>query len=161
MVIDLWGSTNAINKSAPEGLNYDAQMMPIGWNEERNCIYVPNQWVVNSRSSDAEKEAAWKWIEYFLREDSQNAVADSFNSIGFPVRKSVLERLSSVETVPANKEAYYEGTDEYGITLFECPTLEEWDPKAEQAFMEMQNGVITPKEAAQRVDRVVSELLNE
>lgn len=161
MVIDLWGSTNAINKSAPEGFNYDAQMMPIGWDGERNCIYVPNQWVVNSRSSEAEQDAAWKWIEYFLREESQNAVADSFNSIGFPVRKSALEKLETVETVPANKGAYYEGIDAYGITLFECPSWEEWKPKAEQAFMEMQNGVITPEEAAQRIDGVVSELLSE
>lgn len=159
MYIDLWGTTKAINQNAPEGFSYDAQMMPIGWNGERSCIYVPNQWIVYSKSGEAQQEAAWEWIKYFLTESSQDVIANNFNSIGFPVRKSALKTIESIKTVPENKGAFYGGLDEYGVTLFECPSWEEWKPKAEQAFLEMQNGVITPEEASERVDKIVSELL--
>ena len=88
-------------------------------------------------------------------------IADSFGSIGFPVRKSALDKISAMETVPANKDAFYKGIDAYGITLFECPSWAEWRPKAEQAFLEMIKGVITPNEAAKRVDDIVKGLLDE
>ena len=158
MLIHLWGQSDVINKNAPEGFSYDAQMMPIGWSGERNCIYVPNQWVVYSKASDSSKEAAWLWIKHYLSEDSQNLIADSFGSIGFPVRKSALEKVSGMETVP---EAFFKGIDECGVTLFECPTWAEWRPKAEQAFLEMIKGVISPEDAAKRVDGIVKDLLAE
>lgn len=159
MVIDLWATTNAINKNAPEGFSYDAQVMPVGWNGKRSCIYVPNQWVIYSKAGENQQDAAWKWIQYFLSEKSQDIVANSFGSIGFPVRKSALAAIESIETVPANKGAFYKELDACGVTLFECPSWEEWKPKAEQAFLEMQNGVITPEEASARVDGIVSGLL--
>ncbi len=159
MVIDLWGTTKAINENAPDGFSYDAQMMPIGWNGKRSCIYVPNQWIIYSKAGEKQQAAAWEWIKYFLTEKSQDVVANSFNSIGFPVRKSALNTIEAMETVPANKGAFYKGLDEYGVTLFECPSWEEWKPKAEQAFLEMQNGAISPEEASARVDSIVSELL--
>lgn len=159
MLICLIATTNVINQSAPEGFSYDAQMMPIGWNGERKCIYVPNQWVIYSKAKAEQQEAAWNWIKYFLSEKSQDVIANKFSSIGIPVRKSALKTIDSIETVPANKGAFYNGLDEYGITLFECPSWEEWKPKAEQAFLEMQAGAITAKEASQRVDEAVQALL--
>lgn len=160
MIIDLWGTTGSINKAAPEGFNYDAQMMPIGWNGERNCIYVPNQWVMYSRATEAEQDAAWKWIEYYLSETSQDAVANEFTTIGFPVRKSALEKVKEVETVPANSAAFYEGLDEFGITLFENECWSNWRSKVEQALLEMQNGAITPQEAVERADAAITEAIN-
>ena len=160
MLICLLATTNTINQNAPEGFSYDAQMMPVGWNGERNCIYVPNQWVIYSRADEAKQNAAWEWIKYFTNEESQNIIAESFASIGIPVRKSALETIDKIETVPANKAAFYKGLDDYGITLFECPSWEEWKPKAEQAFMEMQAGAISAEEAAERVHNEVSKLLS-
>ncbi len=159
MLICLLSTTAVINENAPEGFSYDAQMMPVGYDGNRSCIYVPNQWVVYSKASDANKDAAWKWIKHFLGEESQNIVANKFTSIGIPVRKSALETIDTIDTVPVNKGAFYKGLDEHGITLFECSTWEEWKPKAEQAFLEMQSGTVSAKDAAQRVDKVVTELL--
>lgn len=159
MLICLLGTTKVINDNAPQNFSYDAQMMPIGWNGKRSCIYVPNQWVVYSKAGKSEQDAAWEWIKYFLSEKSQNIVAESFTSIGIPARKSALESINGIETVPENKEAFYKGLDKYGVTLFECPSWEEWKPKAEQAFLDMQAGALTAKQAAKQVDGVVSELL--
>lgn len=159
MLICLLSTTAVINENAPEDFSYDAQMLPVGYDGNRNCIYVPNQWVAYSSASDQNKEAAWKWIKHFLSEDSQNKVANKFTSIGIPVRKSALATIDHFDTVPVNKGAFYKGLDEYGITLFECATWEEWKPKAEQAFLEMQSGAISATEAAERVDKVVAELL--
>lgn len=159
MLICLLSSTNTINQNAPEGFEYDAQMMPVGWDGGRNCIYVPNQWVIYAKSKEASKNAAWEWIKYFLSEKSQASVAESFTSIGIPVRKSALNEIDKFDVVPKNKGAFYKGLDDYGVTLFECPSWEEWKPKAEQAFMEMQSGAIGVKEAATRVDEAVKELL--
>ncbi len=159
MMIGMWGNADAINKNMPEGFSYDAQVMPIGKNGKRPCVYVPNQWVIYSRADKQKQEAAWEWIKHFMSEESQNILAERYVSVGFPVRKSAFESIASKTSVPENKEAFYKYIDSDGVTLFECASWEEWKPKAEQAFMEMQEGVITPKEAAKRVDGVVSELL--
>lgn len=160
MLVCLMGTTSAINDNAPKGFEYDAQMMPVGWTGERHCIYVPNQWVIYSKAKKPQQEAAWKFIKYYLSEKSQNAVAESFSTIGIPVRKSALEAIDKIETIPANKAAFYKGLDKHGISLFECPSWEEWKPKAEQAIMEMQSGAITAKEASDRIHKEVKSLLS-
>ncbi len=51
-----------INKFNPD-LDYDVKIMPIGWNGERTCIYVPNTWQIYSGVPENVKTAAQDWLK--------------------------------------------------------------------------------------------------
>ncbi len=109
-----------INKFNPD-LNYDAQIMPIGWNGERKCIYVPNVWQVYAGVDEGEKEACFEWLKHYLKEESQMIVA-SERTGGFPIMKSALDSItSSPQQKPEHIDSFYKGIDECGITLLESP----------------------------------------
>ncbi len=112
-------SLPTINKFNPE-LNYDVQVMPIGWTGERKQVYVPNTWQIYSGASEGEKEGCLEWLKYYLSEEAQMIIAAERPS-GFPVMKSALESISSEGAKPANVAAFYAYIDECGITLLENP----------------------------------------
>ena len=108
-----------INKLAPD-LNYDAQIMPIGWNGERTCIYVPNVWVMYQGADEDVKDAAWAFMKHYLSEESQMILAKEAPA-GYPVLKKALDEVSNNGTKPENKAAFYKGIDDHGMTLMENP----------------------------------------
>ncbi len=108
-----------INNNAPD-LNYDAQIMPIGWNGERSCLYVPNVWVIAEHADKAVKDAAWDWISFFLSEESQMIAAE--NTLGgYPIMKKALDAVSANGVKPEGKDAFYRGIDQWGRTGEENP----------------------------------------
>ena len=108
-----------INKFNPD-LNYDAQIMPIGWNGERKCIYVPNVWQVYAGVSEGEKEACLEWLKFYLNEESQTIIAEESTG-GFPIMKSALDHISTAGGKPEHIDSFYKGIDEYGMTILESP----------------------------------------
>lgn len=102
-------------------LNYDAQIMPIGWNGERTCVYVPNSWQIYSGVDKNVKAACLDWLKYYLSEEAQMLVATEGPS-GFPIMKSALDSISESGRRPDNIAAFYKGIDEYGQTLLENPS---------------------------------------
>ena len=119
MYISQGSSCTAINKFNPD-MRYDAQIMPIGWNGERSCIYVPNVWVIAKSASDVQKEASWEWLKHYLSEESQMFVADTILA-GYPIMKSALDTVSKNGIKPDGKDAFYRGIDEFGTTILENP----------------------------------------
>lgn len=112
-------SIKPINNFAPD-LNYDAIMMPIGWNGERTCIYVPNSWQVYAGVSEDEKEGVLAWLEYFLSEEAQMIIANEGSS--FPCMIKALDAVTNSGRKPEHIDAFYKGINEYGLTLLENPT---------------------------------------
>ncbi len=112
-------SSAKINKFNPD-LNYDVQIMPIGWNGERTCIYVPNVWVIADSATDAQKEASWDWIRFYLSEEAQLMQAETTLS-GFPIMKKALDAVSNNGVKPEGKDAFYRGIDEFGTSILENP----------------------------------------
>ena len=110
----------SVNKFNPD-LNYDAQVMPIGWSGERKQVYVPNTWQVYAGVSEGEKEGCLDWLKHYLSEESQMLVASEGPS-GFPIMKSALESISAAGRKPENIGAFYNYIDECGITLLENPS---------------------------------------
>lgn len=108
-----------INKFNPD-LNYDVQIMPIGWNGERSCIYVPNVWVIADSATDAQKAASWDFVRYYLSEEAQMMQAETTLS-GFPILRKALDAVSSNGVKPEGKDAFYRGIDEFGYTILENP----------------------------------------
>ncbi len=119
MIIAQASSLPVIN-SFNADLNYDAQIMPIGWNGERTCVYVPNVWVIAEAAPEAQKEAAWDWLQYYLGEESQMMIAET-TLAGYPIMKSALEAVTNNGVKPAGKDAFYRGIDEFGTTIMENP----------------------------------------
>ncbi len=101
-------------------MNYDAQIMPIGWNGERTCIYVPNVWVMYKGASDAVKGASWEFLKHYLSEESQMILANEAPA-GYPVMKKALDAVSNNGVKPEGKDAFYRGIDDYGMTIMENP----------------------------------------
>jgi len=152
---------NILNKNAPQGFNYDVQMMPIGWDGQRHCVYVPNQWTIFSRTTDAEQNAAWKWVKHFISEESQMKVADTLLA-GYPIKQSALDYISKKNTVPTNMKAFYEGIDDYGLTIYENKTFEEWRPKVDLITTQMRRGEKAFDAGLEEIEAVVTEsLVNE
>lgn len=119
MVLCQASSITSINSFNPD-LNYDAMIMPIGWNGERTCIYVPNVWQVSASSDEAVQNAAKDWLKFYLSEESQIILANEAPS-GFPIMKSALDIVSNSGRKPANIKAFYEGIDDHGMTILENP----------------------------------------
>ena len=101
-------------------LNYDAQVMPIGWTGERKQVYVPNTWQVYAGVSEGEKQGCLDWLKYYLSEEAQMLVALEGPS-GFPIMKSALDALTSSGREPEHLDSFYKLIDECGITLLENP----------------------------------------
>jgi len=119
MYLSQISTITSINKFNPD-LNYDAQIMPIGWNGERSCIYVPNVWVIADSATDAQKEASWDFICHYLSEESQLMIAETTPS-GVPIMKTALETVTNNGVKPEGKDAFYRGIDEFGTTILENP----------------------------------------
>lgn len=119
MIIIQAGQTKSINNLNPD-LNYDVQTMPLGWNGEKQAIYVPNGWVMYKGATDAQKDAAWEWMKYYLGEEAQMIVAEE-TPAGYPAMKTALEAVTSNGLKPEGKDAFYRDIDEYGMTILENP----------------------------------------
>lgn len=112
-------SCGQVNKFNPD-LNYDAQVMPIGWTGERKQVYVPNTWQIYAGVSEGEKEGCLTWLKHYLSEESQMIVAAEGPS-GFPIMKTALESIADAGRKPENISNFYSYIDECGITLLENP----------------------------------------
>jgi len=158
MITAQMSGVKAINDNATGDFKYDVQMLPIGWDGDRHCVYVPNHWIIFSKSPKNVQDAAWEWIKLYLREDSQDLIAKTCPA-GFPLRITSLEKVKNFITRPANVEAFYKGIDDHGVSLFEDPTWEEWVTEVSKVFGDLYNSLITADEAAQKCDQILTEIL--
>lgn len=151
-------SANTINKNKSDDFRYNVVSIPYGWDGNRYSVYVPNGWVINAKSDAKKQEAAWKWLKFYLSEESQMLLAEECRG-GYPVKKSAIEYCSSVDYIPENREAFYKNIDEHGVTLFENDTWQEWVDAAMKEFKDLYNGVITPEQAAENLHKNISDIL--
>ncbi len=158
MMLTLSSHINAIKSNAPADFDYDVEKLPIGWDGERHCVYIPNDWVIFSRTDDAKKDAAWKFILHFINDESQNIVASKLLS-GFPIKKSALETIGGENVKPSNIAAFYEGVNEAGVTLFENGNYEEWRPMVDDWAAKMRQGMVSVEDALPQIDAKMQEIL--
>ena len=154
MVILQSSAANSIPGNAPD-LKWNVTNIPIGWDGERDTIFVPNVWVISERSSEAEQEAAWKWIKFYLSEETQVKLAEECRG-GMPVHKKAFEYLDSKEGFPSNRAVFYNELDKTGVTLMENATWQEWKAEADLIFKDLYNGMITSDDAAKKLHEKVS-----
>ncbi len=147
-------SAASIVENNPD-LKFNVAPTPIGWDGERHTVYVPNVWVVNGRSSKEKQEAAWKWLRFYLSEETQLKLAEKRLG-GYPVNKKALEYCDSVKIVPENAQVFYKTLDETGVTLSENATWSAWKSETDSVFNDLYNGMLSADEAAKKIHQKVS-----
>lgn len=154
MFYDAFVGTTRCNEA---GINYDVVIQPK--QEERYASFIANSWVLNSDIGEEEKEAGWKFMEYYLSEKAQKLHATVANSL--PSNKAVMEEmLSDTTTVPANKKAFLD-TFEFAATLAENAVWSEQN-KVFQADLEKYLGdTISLDEFIELADKDVQKVLDD
>lgn len=147
-----------INTNAGEDFKYNVTAMPIGADGDRDTVYVPNCWIINKASAPEQQEAAWKWIKFYLSEETQLKLADEIRG-GFPIHKKAIEYCQNVETKPADRAMMLKYLDTTGTTLWENPSWSEWRREMDTACSSMLNGEIEPEEVVTTVHEKVSAIL--
>src|SRR5699024_9388855 len=139
-----------INKDFPE-LDWDTVKIPKGFNGgERVVPMITNSWLINSKSDDDTKEAAWTFLKYYLDDDAQDTLAESGGSL--PVKLSALEKMEGMtDTKPENKAAYTQGILEAGTTMDENATWGEWYSAVGPVFTDIRDAVLTPEEGLEEI----------
>lgn len=148
------------NKEFPE-LDYDTVKIPIARDGENRYVpMVVNSWLIYSRAEQAQKDAAWEFLKYYLDDEAQMILAESFASL--PVKKTALEALEDMtDTNPSNKKAFTEGIAEAGVTSDENPSWQEWRGEATPIFEDIGHGVLTPEEGLNSIHEKVQQVLDE
>lgn len=150
-------SANSIVKNNPD-LKFNVAKTPIGWDGERHTVYVPNVWVINGRASEAKQEAAWKWLKFYLSEETQLKLAETRLG-GFPIHKKALDYCDTLEVVPENLAVFYRAIDENAVTLSENASYAAWKASLDGVFKDLYNGVLTAEDAAKKAHDLLSKEL--
>lgn len=146
-----------VNNLGPD-LNWDVQIMPYGWNGKRPLVYVPNVWVMYSGATDAQKDAAWNWMQHWLSEESQIAVANA--NLGYPVMKTALASVASNGIKPGNKEVFYRELDEFGETILENPCSSQCSSIIQKLSNDVRDNLAPIPELIEKADKEMQEELD-
>ncbi|MFD5226563.1 ABC transporter substrate-binding protein [Microbacterium sp. NPDC058342] len=93
-------------------VDFDVVRMPTGPGGDRGEAAIVNAWAVNAKSSDAEAEAAWKWIQFFSGEKPQTAWAALGEGIPINAKVADSSTFLSAGTAPANRQAFLDAMEE-------------------------------------------------
>lgn len=108
------------------GINYDVVIQPRMLN--RYAAFIANCWVLNSSVSQEQKEAGWKFIEFYLSDEAQELHASMASSL--PANREIMRKmLSDRSSAPQNKMAFLK-------------TFEFASPMAENSVWTEQNKIV-------------------
>lgn len=142
------------NKKFPD-LDWDAVLVPKGFNGERTVPDITNVWMVYSQSKV--KDAAWEFLNYVLSPEAQKIIASS--GIGLPSRLDAYPYFEEMEGDPANKKAFTVGAEKYGTPVAPSLGWSEWRAKIEPLLNKIHDGAIPVeeglKEAAEKMQEVL------
>ncbi|GMQ64580.1 ABC transporter substrate-binding protein [Vallitalea maricola] len=154
MFYDAFVGTTRNNEA---GVNYDVVIQPK--QAEYYASFIANSWVLNANAGEAEKEAGWKYMEYYLSEKAQKLHATVADSL--PSNKAVMEEmLSDTTTVPANKKAFLD-TLEFAGTLAENAVWEEQNKVFQGALEKYLGNEISLDEFIQLADKDLQKVLDD
>ncbi len=141
-----------------EGINYDVALMPKGVGGVNYSALVANSWVLNAHAKDAEKEAGWKFIEYFLSDEAQQLNATL--SEGITAKKSTAEEaLSQHQGNPEHIKVFLDSM-QYASNVGDNPLWEEWIGAIDPIFTEYLSGKITIDQLLEQGDKAAQAVLD-
>ncbi len=137
---------------------YNVAIPPVGTTGQHFTTAVPNVWVINADSSDAKREAAWRWVKFQIGEEAQRIRMASGS--GVPVSRAVAFEFAELPGPPTNRRVYL---DSYAFagTLEENAVWEEYRMAIEAELLPVWAEEITPEAGLQNADREVRQILQE
>ena len=146
-----------ITRNNEAGINYDVVIQPK--QNDRYASFIANSWVLNKSAAEAEKNAGWLFMEYYLSEEAQKLHASVANSL--PSNKKIMEEmLSDTSTTPENKAAFLE-TFEFAATLAENAVWAEQNKVFQSVLTKYLGDEISLDECIEMADQEVQKILNE
>jgi len=136
---------------------YDVAVTPMGPSGRRFTTAVPNVWVINADTTDAKKEAAWRWIAYQIGEEAQHVRMSA--GAGVPVNRHVAFDFVGLPGAPENRQIYI---DSYAFagTLEENAVWEEYRLAIEQALLPVWEAKVTPNAALLNAHEKIERILH-
>lgn len=117
--------SNMVNDEFPS-IEWDVAPIPKSITGERYVPYVANSWVIYKKAKSEAKEAAKRWLEFWLSDDVQYILASKGDNI--PISKTAFEKVKKTLPPPANREVFINYLDEAGANLDLNSTWNAWNP---------------------------------
>lgn len=156
MIFLQYSTLTDINNNYPD-LDYDAALMPVGFDGNRVVPYVTNTWTIFSKAKPEAKEAAWEFLKYYLSDESQKLLAES--GAALPVKESAEDQLDA-SVKPENRNVFSQGVKEAGMTTDENNTWADWRSAAQPIFTEIYQFAKTPEQGAAEIQKKIQDVLD-
>jgi multiple sugar transport system substrate-binding protein len=141
-----------------EGINYDVALMPKGVGGVNYSALVANSWVLDAKANDTEKEAGWKFIQYFLSDEAQELNASLAE--GITANKAMADAaLSKHQGNPANIKVFLDSM-EHASNVGDNPLWEEWIGAIDPLFTEYLAGKLDIEELLKKGDTAAQAVLD-
>lgn len=148
-------------KATEANLNFDVQIVPKGTNAEGRHFssFVANCWVMDKNAKDAEKDAGWEFIKYYMSDDAQKIHAEVGESLPANIKICNDVILNMPGGAPTKK--VFLDSMQYTGTLGENACWEEWFVAFQTVLADYLNNKITLDEAITKGDTEVKKVLEQ
>lgn len=117
--------SNMINEEFPN-LEWDVALIPKSVTGERYVPYVANAWFIYKKAKPEAKEAAKRWLDFWLSDEVQYMLASEGTNM--PINKKAFEKVQKTLPPPASREVFIDYLNEAGANLDLNPTWNAWNP---------------------------------
>ena len=100
--------------------------MPESVAGKRYIPYVANSWVIYKKAKPEVKEAAKRWLEFWLSDEAQTILASKGDNI--PANRKSFEKVQRDLPSPRNREVFIKYLDDSGSNLDLNATWNSWQP---------------------------------
>lgn len=148
---------SGVAKAQEAGVDFDVVAQPMAPNGEKYAAYIANTWIMNSHSSEEQKDAGWEFMKYFLSDEGQQTFSKAGSTLA--VNKSICQDRIEKATEPENIEVFLDVL-EYASPLGENAVWKEWVAAFEQAFELYLVDRLTIDEFIEKADTDVQKVLD-
>lgn len=153
-----YNNLSTISLANQEGLNYDVVITPKGPDGDRFSSIIANCWVINNKAPAEQKDAAWKFIEYYISDEVQNLIAADGTYL--PINKASQEEIwLKNELPPANRQAFVDSFENAG-TLGENAVWSEWTAAFNTQMKDYLSGTLSIDDFLAKADVDVQAVLD-
>lgn len=138
-------------------IEWDVAPMPISVTGKRYVPYVANAWVIYKKAKPEVKEAALRWLDFWLSDEAQMILAEQ--GINIPVNKVSFEKAKKNLPAPASREVFVDYLDEAGANLDLNSTWNAWNPIIANVMERIYGQRIGVDEGIAEMHREVDEIL--
>jgi multiple sugar transport system substrate-binding protein len=157
--VAMWFNNNgSIETLIKAGLNYDVSLQPLGKDGHRFTSAIPNVWSMSKTAAPENKEAAWKFLKFYLTDEIQRKHISRFD--GFVTKKNIANEFILKREKPENMKAFIDSLEVGGGINDNGPWLE-WQAAFTKDFTEYLKDNLTLDQFIEKADKDVQAVLDE